>query len=107
MSYLRKIIDFSINAVGKIKRKQKIYPLKDECDGLVKVNLGCGLRVAKGWLNIDGSLNALIANWPNWMLRLVYRFSGAHNYYSLEQYCGVLKKNSFLYHDLALSLPLR
>ena len=74
MSYLRKIIDFSINAVGKIKRKQKIYPLKDECDGLVKVNLGCGLRVAKGWLNIDGSLNAMFSSWPNYLHKILYRY---------------------------------
>ena len=53
MSYLGESIDFSINAVGKIKRNRKIYPPKDERDGLVKINLGCGLRVAKGWLNIE------------------------------------------------------
>ena len=104
---LRRLIDLVIGLLGKLKRNRIVSPSADTRDGFVKVNLGCGLRVASGWLNIDGSLNALIANWPNWMLRLVYRFSGAHNYYSLEQYCGVLKKNSFLYHDLALSLPLR
>jgi len=106
MSYLRKIIDFSINAVGKIKRKQKIYPLKDECDGLVKVNLGCGLRVAKGWLNIDGSLNAMFSSWPNYLHKILYRYSGSHQYYSVEQYCEILENHQFLYHDLSLGLPL-
>ena len=61
MSYLREIIDLSINAVGKIKRIRKVYPPKDERDGPVKINLECGLRVAQGWLNIDGSLNAMVA----------------------------------------------
>lgn len=106
MSYLRESIDFSINAVGKIKRNRKIYPPKDERDGLVKINLGCGLRVAKGWLNIDGSLNAMFASSPNWMHKIFYRLSGARQYYSLEQYCAILGNHQFLYHDLALSLPL-
>lgn len=106
MSYLREAIDFSINAVGKIKRNRKIYPLKDERDGLVKINLGCGLRVAQGWLNIDGSLNAMFASWPNWVHKILYRLSGARQYYSLEQYSAILGNHQFLYHDLALSLPL-
>lgn len=103
---LRSIIDFFINILGRIKRNRKISPLPDVRDGLIKINLGCGLRVASGWLNIDGSLNALIASWPNWMHRLVYRFSGSHNYYSLDEYCGILGNHSFLYHDLSHGLPL-
>lgn len=106
MNYLTKIIDFSINILGKIRCNRKIYPPKDERDGLVKVNLGCGLRVTKGWLNIDGSLNAMFASWPNWMHKILYRFSGARQYYSLEQYCAILVNHQFFYHDLALSLPL-
>jgi SAM-dependent methyltransferase len=103
---LRGLIDFSINMLGKSKRNRRVAPSVDVRDGLVKVNLGCGLRVARGWLNIDGSLNALIASWPHWTHRLVYRYSGSHKYYSLEQYCGILENNLFLYHDLAISLPL-
>jgi SAM-dependent methyltransferase len=103
---LRSIIDFSIGILGKVKRNRKVMPSLDARDGFVKVNLGCGLRVASGWLNIDGSLNAMIASWPNWTHRLVYRFSGAHNYYSLDEYCGTLENHAFLYHDLSLSLPL-
>ena len=103
---LRGFIDFSINILGKIKRNRKVAPSPDVRDGLVKVNLGCGLRVASGWLNIDGSLNALIASWSNWTHRLVYRFSGSHNYYSLDEYCGILENHAFLYHDLSISLPL-
>ena len=103
---LRDLIDFSISILGKIKRNQKVTHFSDVRDGLAKVNLGCGLRVASGWLNIDGSLNALIASWPTWTHRLVYRFSGSHNYYSLDDYCGILQNHIFVYHDLALSLPL-
>jgi SAM-dependent methyltransferase len=104
---LRGLIDFSINILGKIRRNRKVKPPPDVRDGLVKVNLGCGLRVESGWLNIDGSLNALIASWPNWTHRFVYRFSGSHNYYSLDEYCGILENYAFLYHDLSISLPVQ
>jgi len=103
---LRRLIDLIIKILGRLKRNRRVLPLIDVSDGLVKVNLGCGLRVANGWLNIDGSLNALIASWPNWAHRLIYRFSGSHNYYSIEEYCQILENHTFLYHDLSLSLPL-
>lgn len=105
MSYLRKVIDTTINFTGKIRRNRK-FVSKNGQGVLVKVNLGCGLRVAKGWLNIDGSLNAMFASWPNWVHKLLYRFSGSQQYYSLDQYCDILENHEFLYHDLALSLPL-
>jgi predicted SAM-dependent methyltransferase len=103
---LRSTIDLTIHILGKLKRNQKVTPIPDMRDGLVKINLGCGLRVTSGWLNIDGSLNALIASWPNWVHKIVYRYSGSHKYYSLSEYCEILKKNTFLYHDLSLSIPL-
>lgn len=103
---LRGFINFSVNILGKIRRNRKVSPPPDVRDGLVKVNLGCGLRVDSGWLNIDGSLNALIASWPHWIHRLLYRFSGSHNYYSLDEYCGILENHTFLHHDLSISLPV-
>jgi len=106
MGYIRSIIDALIDIVGNIKRNRKISVTKDERDNLIKVNLGCGLRVAKGWLNIDGSLNAMAASWPSWTHKVLYRLSGARQYYDLDQYCGILKKHNFLYHNLSLSLPL-
>ena len=106
MGYLRESINFSVHLVGKIRRNRKVCPPKDVRDGLVKINLGCGLRVAKGWINIDGSLNAMFATWPNWMHKILYRLSGARQYYSLENYCDILTSHQFLHHDLALSLPL-
>ena len=103
---MRKFIDLTISILGKIRQNKKKLPIIDERDSLAKVNLGCGLRVVQGWLNIDGSLNALIASWPNWIHRLAYRFSGSSNYISCEEYCKILQSNDFLYHDLSLSLPI-
>ena len=104
---LRAFIDLGIGLLGKLKRNRRVVATADIRDGKVKINLGCGLRVAKGWLNIDGSLNALIASWPNWMHKFIYRLTGSNKYYSVEQYCEILEEHDFLYHDLSLSLPLQ
>ena len=104
---LRAFIDLGIGLLGKLKRNRRVVATADIRDGKVKINLGCGLRVAKGWLNIDGSLNALIASWPNWMHKFIYRLTGSNKYYSVEQYCEILEGHDFLYHDLSLSLPLQ
>jgi predicted SAM-dependent methyltransferase len=76
-------------------------------NGPVKVNLGCGLQVAPGWVNIDGSLNALIAAAPHWMCSLAYKFSGANAFYSKEYYCSTLQNNLFIHHNLAYGIPLQ
>ena len=104
---LRAFINLGIGLLGKLKRNRRVVATADIRDGKVKINLGCGLRVAKGWLNIDGSLNALIASWPNWMHKFIYRLTGSNKYYSVEQYCEILEGHDFLYHDLSLSLPLQ
>jgi predicted SAM-dependent methyltransferase len=103
---LRKLINLLMFTLGKIRGNQKVLPPFDPRDKLVKINLGCGLRVAQGWMNIDGSLNALIASWPKWVHHLAYRYSGSSNYCTLLEYCSILKNHSFLYHDLSISLPL-
>jgi predicted SAM-dependent methyltransferase len=106
MSNLRQTIDSVIHVLGKVGRNRKIYAPKDLKDDFVKVNLGSGLRVAKGWLNIDGSLNALFASWPSFFHRVIYNLSGSRKYYSFKQYNDILKNHQFLYHDLSQSLPL-
>jgi SAM-dependent methyltransferase len=76
-------------------------PKKD----LVKLNLGAGLTVKKGWINIDASPNALIASWPKFIQRISYRISGAKQYFSFEQYFNILKNNRFIYHNLVFVIP--
>jgi SAM-dependent methyltransferase len=69
------------------------------------VNIGSGLTVASGWLNVDGSPNALFASAPEFVLRFVYRASGANRQYSIDEYVGILKKNRFVHHDVAFGMP--
>jgi predicted SAM-dependent methyltransferase len=37
----------------------------------LKINIGCGLNAASGWVNIDSSLNAWLAKW-GWKTRIPY-----------------------------------
>jgi len=105
MNTSRFIIDNSIRLLGWLRTHYKITPKIKTMDGRVCVNLGCGLAVAPGWINVDASLNALIAGAPVWLLRLFYRLTGANRYYSLDQYCGLLRNHSFVFHDMARSFP--
>jgi predicted SAM-dependent methyltransferase len=107
MSIARSIIDTTSNLLGWAKRSRRVTSEPDVRDGLVKVNLGCGLAVVKGWINVDASLNALVASWPRTAHKLLYRLSGANRYYSLEQYCDLLENHVFLHHDLSHSIPLK
>lgn len=107
MSLVRSLIHLSTATIGRMSRGKRVVPEKDSQDGLVKINLGCGLAVARGWTNVDASLNALVASWPRWMHKLLYRLSGANRYYSLDQYCDLLGKHVFIHHDLSDSIPLK
>ena len=94
----------AVNSVMlKLKKAQRI---KNQSSGaLIKLNLGCGLAVQNTWINIDGSLNAMIAGFPSFLHSLAFKISGAREYYSLEKYCEILNKNRFVHHDLSHSIP--
>jgi predicted SAM-dependent methyltransferase len=105
MKIIRPIIDGSTRLIGFVRRNRRFFPKSES--GVIKVNLGCGLAVAHGWINVDASLNALFASWPRVVHKVLYRLSGANRYYSLDQYCDLLEKNVFVHHDLSHSLPLQ
>ncbi len=104
MRLVRRLVDGSTLLLGKLKRRQKIKLPPDTVS--VRINLGCGLAVAPGWINIDGSLNALIATLPQFCHRWAYHLTGASRYYSESEYCRILGDHRFVHHDLAYSLPL-
>jgi len=99
----RAIVDTTTRLLGWLKRGQRVR-LSDEGKP-IKVNLGAGLAVAPGWVNVDGSLNALVASWPKLFHRIIYRLTGASAYYTFEQYHGILCQNRFAHHDLAYGVP--
>lgn len=105
MSLLRAIVDATTGALGYVKRSRRVAPRTARADGMVCVNLGCGLAVAPGWINVDASLNALVAGWPRPLHRILFRLSGANQYYARDEYCDLLERHDFLHHDLGHSLP--
>jgi hypothetical protein len=107
MSVARFTIDKTVEYMGLLLQKRRVRPSVYTEDGRICVNLGCGLAVAPGWLNVDASLNVLFAGAPELFLTVLYRFSGANRYYSQHEYCKLLSEHSFLFHDLARSLPFR
>ena len=107
MSIVRVVIDKSVDVAGFLVRRRKTHPKVTVGDGRTCVNLGCGLAVASGWINVDASLNALFAGAPKFLLRLLYRLSGANRYYTEQEYGRLLSEYCFVFHDLARSLPFR
>jgi SAM-dependent methyltransferase len=105
VSILRNIIDATTAALCYCKRGRRVTVTPDQRDRLVKINLGCGLAVCDGWINVDASLNAMAAAWPQSAHRVLYRLSGANQYYSSDDYCRLLEDHRFVHHDAAYGLP--
>jgi predicted SAM-dependent methyltransferase len=68
-------------------------------NGVKAVNIGCGLTIAPGWINIDNSLNARLAKyrllrWMLWRLRIL-----SDRHYQIKW------PRSVLIHDVRKRLP--
>lgn len=98
---LRCLIDSIIKIACWIKRK-RVIKLKGE---VVKVNIGSGLWVAPGWVNVDATLHVSFSKWPRPILKIINRISGAKQYYSQEEYCDILKSHIFIHHNVEYGLP--
>mgnify|MGYP000966798747 CR=1 FL=1 len=98
---LKQIANLMVSIIGWIKKKQVIN-LKEST---VKLNVGSCLAVAKGWINIDCSLNAFFSKYPVFILKQLYKMSGFKENFSQEDYCRILIENNFIYHNLEYGLP--
>ena len=88
-------------AAGWMHRGQRFVPPNSP----VKVNLGSGLFVAPGWVNIDGSIKALIKGWPTFLLRTIYPFIDTSGI-SQEEFISLLRENTFVHHNFKYGIPL-
>jgi len=83
------------------KRRQRV----SVGDMYVKVNLGSGLTVAPGWINVDASPNALLSGWPSFILNRLYDLSDNRQWHSRAEYISILKKHRFIHHRLEYGVP--
>ena len=99
---LKRSVEALTLLLGWVYRRRCIQPPA----GLVRVNLGSSLRVAPGWINVDGSLSAFVARLPTPLLRLVYRLGSVREWYSQDAYINILRNNVFVFHNLNYGIPL-
>lgn len=97
----RRLINYAERMLTWFKKSQHIRPQP----GVVKVNLGSGLYVAPGWLNVDGSLKTALARWPRPLLRLLYPLLSSSTH-SCEDFVTLLRDNIFVTHNLKYGVPL-
>jgi predicted SAM-dependent methyltransferase len=100
--YARALIDSIERLFVKLRRNQRFQPRFQP----VKVNLGSGLDVAPGWINIDGSLKTTLAGCPNFLNRLVFKLLTDSKSVGREQFINILSNNIFVHHDLRYGVPL-
>jgi SAM-dependent methyltransferase len=98
---LRQVIDTATHTAAWLRRGRTVHP----SGAIVKVNLGSGLKVAPGWVNLDSSLNALCAQAPPPVLRAMYPLTNAKQWYSRDAYVRLLRENTFVHHDFTYGLP--
>jgi len=102
----RRLIDFLTLTLARIRigcTRNILNIIKSS--EITKLNIGSGLRVAAGWINMDASLSAFFSKWPDRFLGALYRFTGAHQYYSCETYKSILSRNVFIHANVEKGIP--
>jgi predicted SAM-dependent methyltransferase len=101
--HTRALIDWIERLCGALHRNQRYTPVAAPP---VKVNLGSGLAIAPGWINVDGSLKTLLAKCPDFVAGLGYRFLTQSRAVSREQFVDLMAHNIFVHHNLKYGVPL-
>lgn len=100
-----RIVDLVTRAALIRHRRRRLDPRTGAVGASVNVNLGSGLEVAPGWINVDASLMAMVAAWPRVLQRVLFRQSGYSRLVDLDEFLRRLRTNRFVHHDLTASLP--
>ncbi|ROL55665.1 methyltransferase domain-containing protein [Bacteroidetes/Chlorobi group bacterium Naka2016] len=72
----------------------------------IKINVGSGLNVVPGWINIDGNINLLFKKFPKFFLKIIYKTTGVKKWFSEDYFIKTLKENYFIHHNIRYGLPL-
>ncbi len=102
----KELHDITLNLWAYTHRKQKVRFRNSE---KVKVNVGAGLSVAKGWLNVDVSVVSMAAPWPRSLQRALYKVVPSSSYIkralSLDEFLQMLDDHKFIHHNIHYGLP--
>ena len=102
---LRRAIDGLVTLTAYLGQRRRLEPETLVDEPVVKINLGSGLEVAPGWINVDASLNALISRWPGPLQSALYTRSGYSAFVGREEYLRRLRSNCFVHADLTRAFP--
>lgn len=100
MRFIASLVD-AVSAWAARTRRDRLVSLPSPA----LVNLGSSLRVARGWVNLDGSPIAFMARFPRPIVALSYRASGAGKSVACNRYVDILTTNRFVHHRLERRLP--
>src|SRR4029453_16919896 len=106
MTVLRYLIDTAAGSAASVRRRRRIDPTELVGRGQVKINLGSGLQVAPGWINVDASLNGLIADWPSFLQARLFALSGQKPWFDRTEYLRRGKANPFVHAHLPRPVAL-
>ncbi len=95
----RAVIDSIERLFGRLHRNRRYVPAAQP----VKVNLGSGLRIAPGWINVDGSLKTLLAGRSSFTAGLAYKFLTDSKSMPRDRFIDLLSNNVFVHHNLKLA----
>jgi predicted SAM-dependent methyltransferase len=101
-SLVRKTIDRAEHCSGWLHKRQRIEPSGEP----VKLNLGSGLYVAPGWINIDGSIKTLFVKMPRPVLNVAFPLTQAGDGFSRDEFADLLREHRFVFHNLKYGIPL-
>jgi SAM-dependent methyltransferase len=96
------LLDKFLHTAALARRSQRVQPPP----GTVKLNIGAGLEVAQGWINVDGTMHALAARMPESVLSSLYkRAKTVSRTMSRDEYVRRLRGHAFVFHNLQYGLP--
>jgi predicted SAM-dependent methyltransferase len=105
MTVRRYLVDALGSSALLLRRRRTIDPQELTDSGPIRINLGSGLEVAPGWINVDASFNAVIARWPRRLQTLGFELSGYKHNVERDEYLRRLQSNLFVHADLTKPLP--
>ncbi len=95
------------------KRKNKRYDINEKI--VIKVNLGCGLKVCSNYFNLDYNLPCLFAEQNTLVLSLLYYYLKLVRYSELnrphrfsitrKQFVHIIKNQKFIFHSILYGIP--